>query len=141
MSGAIQRDHELVCQNCGCVVGEVHEYENSYETKQISISPNLLALGSALERNVKYNYPRSSQQAREEITYTKLIGIVKKYGIPDFLAYETFKELKKKNRGFWSETEPIKQLIKILSKDDYYPLMNKKNKLKADFKDGKITSN
>ena len=128
----IQKDHELVCPGCGCVLQNTIESNNIPENEIIpTMSLNIHLLGSALEKNVKYAYPRTSQQSREEQVLRQLEHITKKYDLPSRFALETFNQLKRKNRGFWSETEPIKQLIKILSKDENYFHIKKLQKIKA----------
>jgi len=129
LNKVIQKDHELVCSGCGCVLGEVEE-QPQFERSTIPMSLNILLLGGALSHNVKSGYARSSRQADEERILRKLYSIVKHYSLPERFATETFSELKRKNRGFRSETEYLKQLIKILSKDDNYPYQNKMRLIK-----------
>lgn len=126
----IQKDHELCCPSCGCVLDTILEPHSELPNTKYS-SLNMALLGSALDKNVKFAYPRTRQQAKEEEVLRKLINITKQYSLPEVLAHDTYKELKRKNRGFWSEKEPIKQLIKILSKDDNYIYIHKLRLIKA----------
>lgn len=128
----IQIGHELICPcGCGVVVGTIEESNTETHTQVTKYSADVFLLGSALQKNVRSGYNRTPQQAREEAVFKRLTSIAKNYGLPQSIAIETFSELKRKNRGFWSETEPIKQLIKILSKDDNYQFIHKLREIKA----------
>ena len=129
----IQKDHELVCQNCGCVLGEISDSQQN-DNSIIPLSVDMLLLGSAFDKNVKCSFPRTRQQSQEEQVLKLLISITKSYALPESLAVDTYTVLKKKNRGFWSQTEPIKQLIKILSKDDNYYYIHKLRAIKEKYK-------
>ena len=128
----IQIGHELICAcGCGCVIGVVEENNVENDTHIVKYSADLFMLGSALNKNVKSGYNRSPQQAKEEQVFKRLTSITKNYSLPESIAIQTFSELKRKNRGFWSETEPIKQMIKILSRDENYLHIHKLRELKA----------
>ena len=116
MSIPIQKEHELICQNCGCVLGQVHE---PIEQKESKMSVNVMLLGSAMHKDKRY-FSSGRQQLYEENVLRRLLDIAQKYSLPEALALETFQALKRRNRGFSSEKEPIKQLIKILSRDENY---------------------
>lgn len=128
----IQKDHESCCPNCGCVLGTVEEYDDevikSPIVKQSSI--NILLLGTAVN-NIKSNYRKSPQEVYEQNIIRNLDSIVKKFDLPQRFVLETFKEMKRKNRGFRSEYEYVKQLIKILSRDENYEQIHKLKKIKA----------
>ena len=126
----IQKDHELICPGCGVVLGNIQENYNVINTNQKPINVNTFLLGSALEKNIKMSYQRTRQQFHEEKVLIHLVNITKEFSLPETFAIETFNELKRKNRGFHSKTEPIKQLIKILSKDDNYLYFRKLKMLK-----------
>lgn len=128
----IQKDHELLCPGCGCVLRNIDESHNEkYEKSPIPPSVEVYLLGSALESNVKYSFRRTPQQGYEERVLRQLLNITKNYAIPDSIAYSTFNEMKKKNRGFRSETEPVKQLLRVLSKDENYIYIHKMRAIKA----------
>lgn len=127
----IQKDHESCCPNCGCVLAEITEApEIEYTPAQSKRTVDLMLLGSAAQ-NIKLSIRKTSQQVFEEKTLRLLTNITKQYGLPENLAIDTFHQLKRNKRGFRSETEPIKQLIKILSKDDNYLFIKQKNLIKA----------
>jgi|SRR6185312_6989091 len=131
LNNVIQKEHELVCSGCGCVLGTVNEdiQERSEEINVKSI--NVQLLGSALNKNWKYSIQSTRQQLYEDNVLKSLQGVCNKYAIPERFAQETFNILKKKNRGFRSEKEPIKQLLKILAKDENYLYIHKYRALKA----------
>lgn len=130
----IQSEHELICPGCGAVVQNIEEsHHQSQNNHQLSI--NLTLLGSALSKNANYRITSKPSQFYEERVLRKLIDLTKYYDLPERFAQETFNELKRKNRGFRSEKEPIKQLIRILSKDENYIHFKKLNKLKADYEE------
>ena len=132
----IQKDHELVCHGCGCVLANMNDNQNYKETEpQVSYSLNIHMLGTALEKNVKYAYSRSSQQSREEYVLRQLEHITKKYDLPSRFVIETFNQMKKKHSGFYSEIEPVKQLMKILSKDENYFHIKKLRMIKDEYAD------
>ena len=129
----IQKEHELICPcGCGVVIGTVDEIHE--QTNRLTLNPSLdiALLGSALE-NHKYRFEKSPTQFYEEQALRKLYDIVREFGIPESFAFDAFNELKRKNRGFRSETAPIKQLIKILSKDDNYIYFKKLQSIKIKF--------
>lgn len=121
----IQRDHELCCPSCGCVLANIEETPIQ-KPPSISMSVNNLLLGSALNKNV-----RTRRERDEERVLRQLVSIVNFYKLPESIAIDTFNVLKKRNKGFYSETEPIKQLIKQLDKDDYYFFIKTKNLIKS----------
>ncbi len=129
----IQRDNELVCPGCGAVVGLVSDYQESSQKSLIDQSLNIHLLGSALEKNVRHSLQRTREQLYEERVLRNLINITKDFVLPEMFAYDTFNAMKKKNRGFYSEIEPIKQLIKILSKDDNYMYIHKLRAIKKKY--------
>jgi len=136
MSLPIQKEHELICPcGCGCVVLVLEEHPNLEVSKNPVISFNSFLLGSALVNNVKYAKPRTERQTNEENVLRRLISITTEFNIPERIAFETLNQLKRKNRGFKSQKEPIKELIKILSKDDNYLQINKLRKLKVKYAD------
>jgi len=134
MSLPIQKEHELICPcGCGCVVLVLEEHPNIEVSKNPVISFNSFLLGSALINNVKYAKPRTERQTNEENVLRRLISITTEFNIPERIAFETLNQLKRKNRGFKSQKEPIKELIKILSKDDNYLHINKLRKIKVKY--------
>ena len=134
MSFPIQREHELICPcGCGCVVLVLEETPIQEVPKNPVISFNSFLLGSALSQNVRYARPRTERQTNEENVLRRLIGITTEFNIPERIAFETLNQLKRKNRGFKSQKEPIKELIKILSKDDNYLHINKLRKIKEKY--------
>ena len=134
MSLPIQKEHELICPcGCDCVVLVLEEHPNLEVSKNPIISFNSFLLGSALVNNVKYAKPRTERQTNEENVLRRLISITTEFNIPERIAFETLNQLKRKNRGFKSQKEPIKELIKILSKDDNYLQINKLRKLKVKY--------
>ena len=135
----IQKDHEYICPNCACVLGVIDEFPIHQEKLTVTKSLDMLLLGSAMEKNVKFAFGRDKQQGREETVLRNLLLLVKQYELPERLALETFSHLKKKNRGFWSEQEPVKQLIHILSKDENYIHIKKLRLLKASLNEKNIT--
>lgn len=127
MPTPIQQEHELLCPNCGCVLAE-NVYEQNVQTEKPVIpysTINFHFLGSALDGT-----KRDPKQVHQERTARLLEQVCKKYGLPDKFVLETFNVLKKKNRGFYSQREPIKQLLKILEKDDNYEFIYKYRALK-----------
>ena len=134
MSLPIQREHELICPcGCGCVLLTLDELPIQEVSKNPVISFNSFVLGSALSQNVKYAKPRTERQTNEENVLRRLIAITTEFNIPERIAFETLNQLKRKNRGFKSQKEPIKELIRILSKDDNYLHINKLRKLKEKY--------
>jgi len=134
MSLPIQKEHELICPcGCGCVVLVLEEHPNIEVPKNPVISFNSFLLGSALVNNVKYAKPRTERQTNEENVLRRLISITTEFNIPESIAFETLNQLKRKNRGFKSQKEPIKELIRILSKDDNYLHINKLRKIKEKY--------
>lgn len=134
MSLPIQKENELICPcGCGCVVLVLDESSNQEMIKNPTISFNNFLLGSALVNNVKYAKPRSERQTNEENVLRRLISITSEFNIPERIAFETLNQLKRKNRGFKSQKEPIKELIKILSKDDNYLQFYKLKKIKEKY--------
>lgn len=134
MSLPIQKEHELICPcGCGCVVLVLEESLNVEIPKNTVISFNSFLLGSALVNNVKYAKPRSERQTNEENVLRRLISITSEFNIPERIAFETLNQLKRKNRGFKSQKEPIKELIRILSKDDNYLQFYKLKKIKEKY--------
>lgn len=134
MSLPIQKDHELICPcGCGCVVLLLEEPLNQEVIKNPVLSFNSYLLGSALEKNVKYARPRTERQINEENVLRRLIGITTEFNIPERIAFEALNQLKRRNRGFKSQKEPLKELIRILSKDDNYLHINKLRKIKVKY--------
>lgn len=129
----IHIEHEICCPSCGCVLGTANESTES-ERSLVKPNVNIHLLGSALETNVKLSLQRTPQVVFEERTLKLLSNITKQFGLPESFALETFNELKRKKRGFQSETFPIKQLLQILSKDDNYGFFYKTKKLKEYYK-------
>ena len=132
MFRAIQKEHESCCPNCGCVLARV-EINEQIENIPITSSVDMMLLGSALDKNVKYRYNRTRSDLYEERVLTHLQNICKKYNLPERLAIETFQIMQKKNRGFRSEYEYVKQLIKILEKDENYLHIHKMRAIKASY--------
>lgn len=126
----IQKDHESCCPNCGCVLANVQDNNDVIEKPVIAYSADIFLLGSALNNKTKNQF-RNPQQYYEEKVLKQLTGITKFYQLPESLAIDAFREMKRKNRGFRSETEPIKQLIKIMERDDNYGFIKKLRLIKA----------
>ena len=131
MLNTIQRDHEIICRNCGCVVDEQHEIIQEKALTPVSI--NIHLLGSTLEKNKKYAFTQTPYEFYQERVLRKLIDITKEFALPESFALDVFNDLKRQKRGFRSETQPIKQLIKLLSKDDNYIHINKMRAIKAKY--------
>lgn len=128
----IQKDHESCCPNCGCVLSTINELPNESQDKPIiPYSVDILLLGSALDKNVKKSYNRTPKDYYEENALKHLENICIKFNLPSKFAIETYQEMKRKNRGFRSENEPVKQLLKILSKDENYIHIKKYKAIKA----------
>lgn len=128
----IQKEHELICPcGCGVVVGYADENHNGIEKPNIPLSINVQLLGSALNKSKKYAFTSKPLEFYEERVLRQLVDITKEFELPEILALDTFNELKRKKRGFRSELQPMKQLIQILSKDDYYMYIHKLRLLKA----------
>lgn len=127
----IQSGNEVICPcGCGVVVLVVDELpiQKTFPSNHSSI--NMLLLGSAIEKNVKYSQRRTRDQLYEEQILRRISDIVNEFSLPERFIIETFNNMKKNKRGFRSETEYMKQLIKILSKDDNYPFIKKLRKIK-----------
>lgn len=126
----IQKEHEILCGNCGCVLGQVEEIPEITIKPTITQSINVQILGSALTSFAKKQY-RDPQQVREDNVRQQLLNIIKHYNLPERLAIETFNQLKKNKRGFQSQKEPIKQLLKIMAKDENYIHIHKMRAIKS----------
>lgn len=133
----IHKDSDICCRNCGSVLA--HE-DSEIISDSKPMSAELYILGSALQKNVSLKLQKSAQQYHEENAFRFISDLVKKYDLPNVFATDVFLHLKRKNH-LQSEKEAIKQLLKILSKDENYIQIHKYRKLKADLRDGKITSN
>lgn len=129
----IEKDHELICPGCGCVLKNIEEPAYEEEKSPVPPSLNIYLLGTAVDKNVKHRFQRSREQLYEERVLRQLLDITKEYALPDRFAYAAFHDLKRKRSGFRSEKEPIKQLISILSKDDNYIYFPKMRAIKAKF--------
>jgi len=130
----IHKEHEICCPSCGCVLGSSADSQEN-EKPQIPVSYEMHLLGSAFDKTTKSSSSKERLLRKEEEVLKQLVFITKSYALPEIFAIETFKILKKKNRGFWSEKEPIKQLINILSKDDNYPYIHKKRAIQEKYKE------
>jgi hypothetical protein len=128
----IQKDHEIMCPSCGCVLRDVSDSQEMQKPTPTH-SIDVFFLGSALEKSVQYAFLKNPQQVYEERVLRQLIDITKEFALPERLANETFKELKRKRRGFRSESLPIKQLLRILSKDENYLHIHKMRAIKAKY--------
>jgi len=133
MASVIQKEHELICGGCGCVLNGLPYQENYVEsTSKINVSVSMALLGSALDKNIKNHQVRNSSQYYEEQSLRYIENMIKVYNLPEILAFDVFRIIKKKNH-FRSRKEPMKELIRILEKDDYYLLRNKLKLIKADY--------
>ena len=130
----IQKDNELICP-CGCgVVMKSLEETPILKTNNIGTSSlSIHLLGSALENNVKFHSQRDKYDKTYEIALTRLATICQKYGLPEELSVVTMKRIKHKEKGLFSFREQIRQLLKILEKDDYYLYRNKAQMIKKDY--------
>jgi hypothetical protein len=129
----IQKEHEICCPSCGCVLAEINDYQEKSEKPLIPPSLNMLFLGSAMV-NTEYAFNKTAQQVHEERTLRQLNHIIKEFALPDRFVIETFTELKRKKSGFQSEKKPIKQLLQILSKDENYYHIHKMRAIKERYK-------
>ena len=129
----IQKDHELICRNCGCVLGEVSE--QVVEKSLIPPNHNIALLGSAMDNTTKNTFRRTSKAVYDEKLLRNISNLVEKYDLPNRLVDETFKSIKKRNWGVRSETEYIKVLIRILSKDENYIHIKKLQLIKARYEE------
>ena len=130
MSGVVHRDNDICCKNCGSVLAH-HDLPLESESKT-AMSADLYILGSAMQKNVSLKLQKSAEQYHEENAMRNIADICKRYGLPEVFAIEVFQHLKKKNH-LQSKKEPIKQLIKILSKDDNYLHIHKLRAIKKDY--------
>ena len=126
----IQVDHESICPGCGAVLGQITEVETR---KTPSSTVNLQLLGSALEKSKKYAFTQTPHEFYQERVLRQLENIAADFSLPESIIVDTFNELKRQKRGFRSESQPIKQLIKILSKDDNYLHLHKLRKIKEKY--------
>ena len=131
----ISKDNDLVCPGCGCVLGHPEPSNEHEEKSLIPPSIDISILGSALETNVRFSFRKTPQQVYEERVLKHLAGICKQYTLPERLAIETFKLLKKRRRGFRSESMPIKVLLEILGRDENYMHIHKMRAIKARYED------
>lgn len=131
----IQNEYESCCPNCGCVLKQAESYEQDERHVIIPSTVNMMILGSVFENKGKYAFRKQPQQIYEERVLRFLVDLTKEFGLPESLAITTFNELKRKKRGFQSENYkiPIKQLLQILSKDDYYHFFMIAKKIKAKY--------
>ena len=128
MSNTIQKDHEICCKNCGCVLATIEDYSHSFSDDfVIPRSIDMALLGSAINKT-KFRDPKL---VYEERALFRLSDLVRKFDLPERFAIETINEMKRKKSGFRSENEPIKILIKILSKDDNFIFIKKLRAIKA----------
>lgn len=132
MPGIIHRDNDICCRNCGSVLG--HESDFEQREQKITMSANLFLLGSAMNKNVTHRLQKSAEQYHEENAIRYILDIAEKYGLPEFIALEVFQHVKKKNH-LQSKKEPIKQYIRILSKDDNYLHIHKLRAMKKDYEE------
>ena len=124
----IHKDGDICCRNCGSVLDHGDVSEITVESKPMSME--LYILGSALQKNVNARLQKTAQQYHEENALRLISNIVKKYDLPEAFITDVFLYLKRKNH-LQSEKEPIKYLIKILSKDENYIHINKMRAIKA----------
>ena len=134
MQQPIQVDHELVCPGCGAVLQNVHE---TLPLEQKTISFNIQLLGSAIKRDVRYHSDEDRLIIAKENVLRFLIDLVHRYGVPEIFATETYRFLLKKNRGWFSKGNgvAVKQLLKILEKDDNYLYWKKAEMIKKDYEE------
>lgn len=125
----VQKDHELCCPSCGCVLAQIdEEIHEKAEKYTIPTSLNILILGEALSSKGKIRNP---QEVYENNVRQNLINLTQKFGLPERFVIETLNELKRKKRGFRSEYAYINELLKILSKDENYIHIHKMRAIKA----------
>ena len=132
MQRPIQAEGELICP-CGCGVVLKTITEQTEEPKSHSF--DIQILGTALKTDIPYHFNVDREIMRKENVLNYLKSIVKEFGIPEEFALETYNFLVKKNRGFYSENYkiPIKQLIKLLEKDDNYMYIHKLRAIKKKY--------
>lgn len=131
----IRQDHEILCQNCGCVLAEIPDSQanvfgvdsNTIKTTQPSLI-NSVILGTALDKNVNRKLQRTYAQYSEEQGLRFLDDMIKEFDLPTSLAIDTYRILKKKNKPL-TEKNVTRQLVVILQKDDNYLFINKTKKL------------
>ena len=88
-----------------------------------------------MERSSKNRYRVGREVLAEQQLYQKLHDIVKELDLPQVIAFDVFRIMLKNNRGKYSKKAPYEQLIKLLSKDDYYIYHNKLVLLKKRYED------
>lgn len=132
----IQKDHETICPGCGCVLQNIEPViENPHQSKEAIVSTDIYLLGSAIENNVRSSIRKSPGQCFDEQALKKIETLVSQYNLPTRFILETFKSLKRTRWGIRSETEYIKHLIKILSKDENYVHIKTLQKIKARYEE------
>ena len=129
MFSPIQKEHESCCPNCGCVLKEFKESMELNEKPTMPPSINNYLLGSAF----KYNLKRDPKQVYEERTLKLISNLIKEFDLPESFIFDVFNIMKKRNSGFRSDIEPIKQLIRLLSKDDNYIYIHKLKAIKIKY--------
>ena len=129
-SAVIHKDNDICCSNCGSVLAHNDSIDEINEKKQISV--DLYLLGSSLNTNVNAKLQKTAQQCHEENALRLISSIVKKYELPEAFITDVFLHLKRKNH-LQSEKEPIKYLLKLLSKDENYLHIHKLRLLKAEY--------
>ena len=126
--GIVHKDGDICCHNCGSVLAHDVFTREVNETK--SMSTELYLLGSALEKNVSLKLQKTAEQYHEENALRFISGIIKKYDLPEAFTIDVFTYVKRKNH-LQSKKEPIKYLLKILSKDENYLHIYKMRAIKA----------
>ena len=117
----IIKDNEIICP-CGCGVVLDNFFEQPVQqAKNIGVSSlSVSLLGTTMENNIKFHSRRDYYQQTYEKALFRLASICKKFSIPEDFALATMKRISSKEKGLFSFKEQIRQLLKILEKDDNY---------------------
>jgi len=129
----IQKEHELICPGCGCVLQNINEVSVNDTKQTIPPSLNVYLLGSAITTNRNYFFNKDKPQIYYERALKRLLDITKEYALPDRMAYATMNIVKKNKRGLYSFNHQIKQLLMILAKDENYIYFPKMRAIKAKY--------
>ena len=133
MSKPIQKDHELICPGCGVVLDTIFEQPIQKTTNIGASSLSVSLLGNTLEGNIKFHTKRDYYQQTYEKALFRLASICNTFGIPEVFALETMKRIKLKEKGLFSFKEQVRQLLKILEKDDNYLFWKKALLIKKEY--------
>lgn len=113
----VQKDHELVCPGCGCVLDTISDTQS----KQSPLTTaNQFLLGSAVQSNIKWHFDRDKYQRTYERALYRLTGICQEFNLPERVAIEAMNRIRKKEKGLFSFREQVKQLLHVLNIAEIY---------------------